>query len=269
VLREERLSVQRTPQQLADIALQVAREAAAVAAAGWRSHPTVAHKSSRADLVTEYDMRSERLIRERLAELAPELDLVAEEQGGEQTAGPIWYCDPIDGTTNFAHGHHYWSVSIGVLDAGVPIAGAVVAPLLETAWVGWRGGPALRNGQPCGVSSTDVLGDALVATGFPPVRDREPDNNFQSFGRVKRAVRGVRRCGSAAIDSCLVADGTYDAYWERSLHAWDLVGGAAVVLAAGGQVSGLDGGAPQFERGHVLMSNARVHDALLPLICGP
>jgi myo-inositol-1(or 4)-monophosphatase len=269
MLREERLSVQQAPEQLAEIALQVAREAAAVAAAGWRSRPAVAQKVNWADLVTEYDLRSEHLIRKRLAELAPEVSLVAEEQGGERASEAVFYCDPIDGTTNFAHGHHFWSVSIGVLRAGVPIAGAVVAPALGTSWVAWEGGPALRDSVPCAVSSTSELDEALVATGFPPVRDREPDNNFASFVAVKKAVRGVRRCGSAAIDACLVADGTYDAFWERRLHAWDLVGGAAVVLAAGGRVSSLAGGKPEYERGHVLMSNGVLHEALLPLIGPP
>jgi len=255
-------------QQLATIALRVAEEAAEIAAAGWRQRPAAAKKAP-TDLVTEYDLRTERFIRTRLGELAPEVGIMAEEEGGSAGTGPVFYCDPIDGTTNFVHGHFFWAVSIGVIDAGVPIAGAVVAPSLHTSWMGWQGGRALRNGAPCGVSPTTRLGDALVATGFPPDRSREPDNNFSSFTRVKRAVRAVRRCGSAAIDCCLVADGTYDAYWERRLHVWDVAAGAAILLAAGGRLTALDGGPANLERGHVILSNGRVHDQLIPLVCGP
>jgi myo-inositol-1(or 4)-monophosphatase len=260
--------VPRSPRELAEVALLVAREAGAVALTGWRTRPTATAKQTPTDLVTEYDLRVERLIRERLADLTPELPVVAEEEGGATKGDIAFCCDPIDGTTNFAHGHHYWAVSIGVLVRGAPVAGAVVAPALETSWTGWQDGPALRNGEPCRVSATTLVGEAVVATGFPYDRSREPDNNFSSFFRVKQAVRAVRRCGAAAIDVCLVADGTYDAFWERELHAWDLAGAAAVALAAGARVTALDGGPPVLERGHVLVSNGRVHDGLRGLICG-
>jgi myo-inositol-1(or 4)-monophosphatase len=257
-----------SPRELAEVALLVAREAGALALTGWRTRPAAMTKQTPTDLVTEYDVQVERLIRERLADLTPELPVVAEEEGGAPQGDVAFYCDPIDGTTNFAHGHHYWAVSIGVLERGAPVAGAVVAPALETSWVGWQGGPALRNGEPCQVSATASLGEAMVATGFPYDRSRDPDNNFSSFIRVKRTVRAVRRCGSASIDTCLVADGTYDAFWERELRVWDLAGGAAVALAGGGRITALDGGPPILERGHVLVSNGRVHDSLLGLICG-
>jgi myo-inositol-1(or 4)-monophosphatase len=255
-------------QQLATIALQVAQEASEIAAAGWRQRPQAAKKAP-ADLVTEYDLSTERFIRSRLDELAPDFSVMAEEEGGAVGSGPAFYCDPIDGTTNFFHGHPFWAVSIGVVDGGMPIAGAVVAPALQTTWMGWQGGGALRNGERCCVSPTPSVGDALIATGFPLDRSREPDNNFASFARVKRAARAVRRCGSAAIDCCLVADGTYDAYWERRLHIWDVAAGSAIALAAGGRLTALDGGPPNLERGHVLLSNGRVHDQLIPLVCGP
>jgi myo-inositol-1(or 4)-monophosphatase len=256
----------RTPEQLARIAFDVATEAAALLLTGFRQHPAATEKA-RADLVTDYDLASERLIRRRLAELTPELAIVAEEQGGAPAAGlgRTWYCDPLDGTTNFVHGHHFFCVSIGVAEAGQPIAGAVVAPALATHWLGFRGGPVLRNREPCRVSETRALEHALVATGFPSDRSRAPNNNFDTFMRVKQRVRGVRRCGSAAIDLCLVADGTYDAYWERRLNAWDVMAGSALVLAAGGALSALDGTPPDLSVGHILASNGRIHSALLAL----
>ncbi|MEB2312483.1 MAG: inositol monophosphatase family protein [Sorangiineae bacterium] len=251
-----------SPEELARLAHEVAREAGALVLTGWRRHPRATLKA-RADLVTEYDLRSERLIRARLGERAPDLPIVAEEEGGEPARGPTFYVDPLDGTTNFVHGHHFWAVSVGVLEGGEPVAGAVVAPALGVSWTGYRGGPALRDGAPCRVSATAALEDALVATGFPVDRARSPDDNFDSFVRVKRAAQGVRRCGAAAIDLCLVADGTYDGYWERRLHAWDLAAGAAVLLAAGGRVSALDGGPARLEVGHVIASNGLIHDALV------
>ena len=257
----------RTPEELAQIALEVASEAAQILVAGFRKHPIVREKA-RADLVTEYDLASERVIRQRLAERTPEIAIVAEEQGGTAASGEglTWYCDPLDGTTNFVHGHFFFCVSIGIAKAGLPIAGAVVAPALDTTWQAYSGGPALRNGEPCRVSATTELADALVATGFPSDRSQAASNNFAAFTNVKRQVRGIRRCGSAAIDLCLVADGTYDAYWERRLNAWDVMAGSALVLSAGGKLSALDGTPPDLSVGHVLASNGLLHAHLLNLL---
>ncbi|HEY0465770.1 MAG TPA: inositol monophosphatase family protein [Polyangiaceae bacterium] len=257
----------RSPEELAQIAFDVASEAAQLLYAGFRKHPA-AREKGRADLVTDYDLASERLIRQRLAERTPELAIVGEEQGGAPARGDelVWYCDPLDGTTNFVHGHFFFCVSLGVAEAGMPIAGAVVAPALATSWRGFRGGLALRNGEPCRISETAELEQALVATGFPSDRSDPANNNFSAFTRVKPKVRGIRRCGSAAIDLCLVADGTYDAYWERRLNAWDLMAGSALVLAAGGMLSALDGTPPDLSVGHVLASNGRIHRELSNLI---
>jgi myo-inositol-1(or 4)-monophosphatase len=174
----------------------------------------------------------------------------------------------LDGTTNFVHGHPFWCVSIGLLEHGAPVAGAVVAPAVGLSWTAHRGGPAVRSGQPCRVSETDDLEHALCATGFPPDRQTEPGNNLDTFARVQKVVRGVRRCGSAAMDMCLVADGTYDAYWERRLNAWDLAAGAAVVLAAGGTITALDGGPVNLSVGQIIASNGRVHAPLQRVIAG-
>ena len=108
-----------------------------------------------------------------------------------------------------------------------------------------------------------------MATGFPSDRSDPATNNFAAFTSVKKRVRGIRRCGSAAIDLCLVADGTYDAYWERSLNAWDVMAGSALVLSAGGRLTALDGGVADLSVGHVLASNGHVHDELLKLIVEP
>ncbi len=253
-----------SPASYAKLALDIAREAAALLLTGYRTRPAPTEKAKR-DLVTEFDLKSEAVIRERLGAATPELGIVAEEGGGEPQ--PItWFCDPLAATTNFVHGHPFWCVSIGLLERGRPVAGAVVAPALGIDWLGYAGGPALRSGEPCCVSETSDLEHALVATGFPPNRRDAPANNFESFVRVKQVAQGVRRCGSAAIDLCLVADGTYDAYWERRLNAWDVAAGAAIVQSAGGRVTALDGGPVELAVGHLIASNGRVHAALQSLL---
>jgi myo-inositol-1(or 4)-monophosphatase len=254
-----------TLEELTRIALTVAREAGASALGSWRSGVAVREKGRR-DLVTEADLASERLIRERLSQLTPDIPVVGEEEGGEREAPRVWYCDPIDGTTNYAHGHPVWAVSIGLMEGALPLLGAVVAPALATEWHGWSGGPARRNGDECFVSGTSDIQSALLATGFPRERDTAPDNNFDSFVRVKKAVRGVRRCGAASVDLCWVADGTFDGYWERRLSTWDLAAGVAIVRAAGGRVSHLDGSTPKLDEGNVIASNGRVHDELASLL---
>lgn len=235
---------------------------------GYRAHPGTVEKS-RHDVLTEFDLASQAFILERLAASYPDARLVAEEgqaEVGLAEAGLSFAVDPIDGTTNFAHGHPFFCVSIGALWDGAPLAGAVVAPALRIAWHGWfgpDGAAAFRAGEPCRVSRTARLGDALLATGFPPERELAPANNFDSFMRVKKEARGVRRCGAAAIDLCFVADGTYDGYWERRLHLWDAAAAGALVLAAGGSVTALDGGPPRWAAGHLCATNGLIHGALI------
>jgi myo-inositol-1(or 4)-monophosphatase len=253
---------------LTQIALDAARTAGQLVLAGWRSHPTVERKLSYTDLVTRFDLESEQCIRQLLGERTPSIPIVGEEQGGSADDRPTWFCDPIDGTVNFAHGHAYFAVSIGLLQQGEPLAGAIVAPALHTEWYGYLGGGAFRNGAPCQVSSNGSLPDALVATGFSPVMHLHghPEDNVAASCRVMPQVRDIRRCGAAALDLCMVADGTYDAYWERRLAPWDVAAGAALVLAAGGRLTSLVGGTYDLSRGYLLATNGHVHDALLPLV---
>lgn len=250
--------------ELCRIARQVAREAASILMEGHRTRPA-ANEKARSDLVTEFDLRSERRIRELLARETPDVAIVGEEQGGSASA-LTWYCDPLDGTMNFVHGHPFFCVSIGAMDAAGPVAGAVLAPALDLEWWGGRDTASFRNGSTCRVSETDRLGQALLATGFPLDRSRAPENNLPTFAHVIQSVQGIRRCGSAAIDCCFVADGTYDAYWERSLHAWDLAAGCAIALGSGARLTSLTGGPADLTGGNVVLSNARIHDELVALL---
>ena len=249
---------------LLTIALEAAREAAALVMPGWRSGVR-AEKKGPIDLVTEYDRASEALLRERLHARTP-FKVVGEEAGADAGADPNvprWFVDPIDGTTNFVHGHPFWCVSVGLVLGGAPVLGAIVAPALRSEWTGAVGGRATRDGAPCAVSEVDRFGDALLATGFPYDRRTSPQNNFDAFVAIKKQCQAVRRCGSAALDCALVADGTYDGYWEMKLGPWDVAAGAAIVVAAGGRISDYAGGAADVTRGELIATNGRIHDALV------
>ncbi|NUP12761.1 MAG: inositol monophosphatase [Polyangiaceae bacterium] len=258
--------------RLAADCLDIAQRGAALALTGFGHRPTISVKS-RNDLVTDYDVASQRLCIELLEARHPGVPIIAEEAARSKldaAKAPLVFCiDPIDGTTNFAQGHPFWCVSIGVLAKGKPVGGAVVAPSLSMSWHGFvhaSRAELVKNGEPRRVSETASLAQAVLATGFPPVRDRAPENNFDSFIAVKKAARAVRRCGSAAIDLCFVADGTYDGYWERRLHLWDCAAGGAFVLAGGGRITSLDGGEPHYEAGHIVATNGHFHDELVRVI---
>jgi myo-inositol-1(or 4)-monophosphatase len=254
--------------ELCSIAAAVAAEAGALALRGFRRPKAVRYKGP-IDVVTDFDVASEELIVGRLSEQAPGIPIVAEERGGTPCDGLTWFVDPIDGTTNYAHGHPFWCVSIGLVGGGRCLAGAVVAPALCTEWTGSIGSPSRRNGEPCRVSDCPSLGRALLATGFPYDRQTSSENNFTEFVALKKQTLGVRRCGAAAIDLCFVADGTYDGYWECKLSPWDVAAGVAVVSAAGGTVTDL--GATQLElpfksrdrAGYIVASNGTIHGDLV------
>lgn len=259
----------------------VAREAAAVVSAGFRRSPTVEHKGA-VDLVTSFDRASEELVRRRLGNALP-FTIIGEETGGSPPEGdragasPVFYVDPIDGTTNFVHGHPFWCVSIGLVVAGQPILGVVISPPLGLEWFGWltpsgQGRAARRSvdigtttvlEEPCVVSQRTVFGESLLATGFPYDRRTNPEeSNFEAFVAIKLRCQAVRRCGSAALDLCLVADGTYDGYWERKLGPWDMAAGIAIVRAAGGRVTDFDGTSKFIETGQVIATNGAIHATL-------
>ncbi|MGD0678865.1 MAG: inositol monophosphatase family protein [Polyangiaceae bacterium] len=245
------------------LALDAARAAGVLAHRGFRNHPAPTHKG-RIDLVTQFDLDSEALLREKLR--VSSFPVVGEERGGDQATdprAPTWYVDPIDGTTNFVHGHPFWCVSVGLTVGGRPVLGAVVAPSLGIEWTGAVGDASLRAGQKCRVSEVSKLDDALLATGFPYDRHTSQDNNFDAFVTIKKKCQAIRRCGSAAIDLCLVADGTYDGYWEKKVRPWDVAGGSAIVLAAGGRVTDYDDRPLDVRCGEVVATNGHMHESLI------
>ncbi len=248
-----------------DVAERAALEAGKLVMKGWRSVGEISHKG-RFDLLTEYDLASERLICEHLSREFPTHRIVGEE-GAESGEGElVWYVDPIDGTTNFAHGHFFFAMSIALYRKSQGLVGVVHAPALGVTWKAAKGGGAFRNGERCSVSTRDQLEDAVCATGFPYDRWSNPDNNHAELALFLQRARGIRRCGAASIDLCLVADGTYDIYWEQALNAWDMCAGALLVQEAGGQLSTYGGDTADPRTGKLIASNGVLHEAAVRTI---
>jgi myo-inositol-1(or 4)-monophosphatase len=252
-------------EDILSVARDAAREAAAFASTGFRKRLSIEHKGT-VDLVTSFDRDSEKLLRARLAPLG--IPIVGEEGGGiAPDDGPAFFIDPIDGTTNFVHGHPFWCVSIGLAVSNEPLLGVVISPPLALEWTGFVASDgtrrATRGNEACSVTSTPSLEDSLLATGFPYDLRTNDDNNFVEFMKLQRRSQTVRRCGSAALDLCLVADGTYEGYWEQKMKPWDIAGGAAIVRAAGGRVSDYDEGPTYLSTGKIVATNGAIHRALV------
>jgi myo-inositol-1(or 4)-monophosphatase len=222
-------------------------------------------KGNPRDLVTEWDLRAEDVIRRVLAERTPGLPVLGEEAGQGDGAGDRrWLVDPIDGTVNFAHGLPIWSTSIALEDAAGLAVGVVAAPQLGWWFEAARGGGAHDGaGRALRVSAITGLGDALLVTGFPYDRATRPDNNFAEWEHLQRRAGACRRLGAASIDLCLVACGWMDGYWERHLKPWDTAAGAVIVAEAGGIVTDWTGGRFDAHEGAVVASNGAIHEELV------
>lgn len=241
------------------VARSIAREAGAHALAGFRTGTRV-HKKGRIDLVTQFDLECEKLIRARLAEAFPTHRIVGEEQEASGEGDLVWYVDPIDGTTNFAHGHPFFCTSIALWQADTPLLGVIEAPALAVSWSGAKGLGAHRNEERCVVSTTEKLEDALCGTGFAYNRVSAVDDNISEHKTLLKHTRGVRRCGAAALDLALVADGTYDIYWEQGLKPWDVAAGILLVREAGGVITSYSGETTGLLKGQLLASTPGLHE---------
>ena len=220
------------------------------------------------DLVTEVDVAVERMFRALIAGRFPDHEILAEEMGGAASApaGPCWIFDPIDGTTNYAHGLPIFCASLALEIDGVAEVAAVYDPTRKELFTAERGGGAFLNGRPIRVSGAERLVDAMLVTGFPYDVHSRVDEIVGLFGDFVGQARAVRRLGSAAIDLCYVAAGRMDGFWETDLKAWDIAGGALIVAEAGGVVTDTDGRPFVSRGGHVLAANGRIHGAMVEVI---
>lgn len=221
------------------------------------------HSKGEADLVTTADRRSEALITERIRELWPDHSIVGEEGTRQESeSGYRWFVDPLDGTTNFAHGYPTFSVSIALERRGEILCGVVFDPMRDELFSATAGGGARLNGETIRVSEVSKLSQSLVATGFPG-QGRHADPNIRFYYHVMMRSHDVRRDGSAAIDLAAVACGRLEAFWEFNLKPWDTAAGALLVREAGGQISNFSGGTFDLHGSEVCASNARIHNELI------
>jgi myo-inositol-1(or 4)-monophosphatase len=223
---------------------------------------TVSYKGP-IDLVTEADVASEQAIVAILRQRHPDHDILAEEGDyGRKGADQRWIVDPLDGTTNFAHGFPWFAVSIALEVRGEVVLGAVFNPHNNELFVAERERGATLNGRQLHVSSTDDLGRALLATGFAYDHKTCFDNNYSDFERFQRVAQAVRRAGVASLDLACVAAGRFDGFWELKLKPWDVAAGVLLVEEAGGRVSDYAGAPMPLDRGEILASNGRLHAAM-------
>jgi myo-inositol-1(or 4)-monophosphatase len=216
-----------------------------------------------ADLVTEADRAAERLITERIATLWPDHDLIGEEGARREHGSDYkWYVDPLDGTTNFAHGFPVFCVSLGLTHKGERIAGVIFDPTRNELFAAERGSGASLNGSAIHVSKTKKLVESLVATGFPSHK-RHKNPNIHYYHQITLRSHGVRRAGSAALDLCSVASGRVDGFWEFNLNPWDTAAGVLLVEEAGGIVTDMRGGPFKLDSREVLASNRLIQQELL------
>ncbi len=240
----------------------IAREAGTLLMDFFRRRVKIEYKGD-ADLVTEADRTSEKLILERIRKQWPSHDVIGEEGARVESGGDyLWYVDPLDGTTNFAHSFPVFCVSLGLAFQGKRKAAVVYDPTRDELFAAERGKGAVLNGETIEVSKTPKLQQSLVATGFPSHK-RHKNPNIYFYHQLTLRSHGVRRAGSAALDLAYVAAGRLDGFWEFNLNAWDTAAGILVVEEAGGMVSGFRGEALQITDRDVVASNALIHPELL------
>jgi myo-inositol-1(or 4)-monophosphatase len=262
------VSAARELEELLALAMRLAREAGAIQRAGYEADHEIETKSQHSDLVTEIDRASEAHLLRALERERPRDSVLAEEGGARERAGATyrWVIDPLDGTTNYAHGYPRFAVSIGVERDGAPALGVVYDPLLDELFHAVAGGGAFRNGRRARVSRETELSRSLVATGFAYDKALVDDDNTREFRALLKRAREVRRDGSASLDLCYVAAGRFDAYWEFKLSPWDVAAGSLVVAEAGGRVTDTQGGSTHRSGRDILASNGAVHAAMLAVL---
>lgn len=247
-------------------AAEIAKEAGALLRSYYESGVTAEYKGD-VDLVTVADRASEKLIVERLHEIFPHHGVYGEEGTRQKLDAEYrWYVDPLDGTTNFAHGFPYFCVSMGLErrpaglkpeEDGELVAGVIYEPLRNECFTAGKGEGAWLNGRRISVSKTELLQESLLATGFPSVK-RHENPNIHFYHQITLRTHGVRRAGAAAVDLSYVACGRLEGFWEFNLNPWDTAAGVLLVQEAGGKVTGFDGSPFKLDSREVLATNGRI-----------
>jgi myo-inositol-1(or 4)-monophosphatase len=246
------------------VALDAARSAGKLLREALGGSRRIDYKGHPTNLVTEMDRRSEALIVERIRGAFPDHAILGEEGGARSGHSEYrWLIDPLDGTTNYAHGLPIFSVSVALERAGEVVLGVGYDPTRDECFVAQRGRGATLNGEPLRVSTTPVLDESLLVTGFPYDIRSTPATNLPEYAALALRSRAVRRLGSAVLDLCYVAAGRLDGYWELRLGPWDMAAGGLMVLEAGGRITDLRGGPWRLDEAGVVATNGPIHEELL------
>ena len=249
-----------------EFAILIAKEAGALLNRRFHEKHHVEYKGE-INIVTETDRLSEELLISRINQGFPDHDIITEESAGIQKGSKFrWIIDPLDGTTNYAHGFPFFCVSIALEKDGEIILGVIYNPILDELFVAEKGAGAVLNDEKLAVSKTDELLRSFLATGFPYDISKNPDNNINYFKELALKVQAIRRAGSAAIDLAYLAAGRFDGFWELKLSAWDTAAGWLMVTEAGGKVTEISGAQYHLESPCILASNGRIHDKLIHVL---
>jgi myo-inositol-1(or 4)-monophosphatase len=247
-----------------EVAVDAARRAGDLLFGRLGSLRQIDYKGSPSNIVTEMDRQAEALIVERIGGQFPDHAILAEEGGGRSgSASHRWIVDPLDGTTNYAHGMPFFAVSIALEIDGAVALGVVYDPNRDECFTARRGGGAFLNGAPLRVSDTPTLDESLLSTGYPYDIRKTRDNNLAEHAAFMVRCRSVREMGSAAINLALVAAGRLDAFWELYLGPWDVAAGCLMVEEAGGRVTNPEGGPVDLGKPAVVASNGKIHGEML------
>jgi myo-inositol-1(or 4)-monophosphatase len=244
-----------------EAALEAAQEGGRILLSEFDHPPSISYKGE-VDIVTQADRRSEEAVVGLIGARFPKHTIIAEEGGGHKSDSPFtWYIDPLDGTTNYAHGYPCFAVSIGLEEAGELIVGVIYQPVTRELFRAVKGEGAYLNEKPIHVSSIDRLATSLLCTGFPSAK-RSHSPNIHYYWDFTMRSHGVRRDGSAALDLAAVACGRFDAFWEFGLHSWDTAAGTLLVREAGGTVTTISGQPYRPGDRDTLASNGRIHEEM-------
>lgn len=247
-----------------ETSMEIAREAGGVLCRYFERGIGFEYKGAH-DLITAADRASEELVVERLRSHFPTHSIIGEETGSHDGSSEYcWYVDPLDGTTNFAHGFPVFNVTLALERAGELVTGVIYDPTRPEMFAAERGGGAYLNNRRIAVSKVERLDESLLATGFPNWR-RHRDVNVHFFHQVAMVSHGVRRAGSAAIDLAYVSCGRLDGFWEFGLNPWDVAAGIVLIEEAGGRVTDMRGRAARLGKPHILATNAAIHEQVREL----
>ncbi len=251
-----------------DFAISIAREAGALLKDRFKEKHKIDYKGE-IDIVTEADRMSEEVLISKISRRFPDHSILSEEAAEIERASRYrWVIDPLDGTTNYAHGFPMFCVSIALEKDGQIITGVIYNPVSDELFVAGKGEGAFLDGCRISVSGTTQISESLLATGFPYDIRRDPNNNINYFSGMALKAQAIRRAGSAALDLAYTAAGRFDGFWELKLHPWDTAAGWLLVSEAGGVVTDISGGDYYIDSPSILASNGKIHDDMIRTLDG-